>query len=109
MHRGIFGSYAASKEVTTPAEYKEAVAAAELLGLELVKVSAYGYGWEAADDQPVHPDAGGSGVEIRKVGRKYFHMALSGPDGTEVVPVKCGRAGSSTLDDAKLILRFSKA
>lgn len=93
--------YDVNREVSSIVEYKEAVEAAETLGLELQKVSAYGYGWESPDG-PVHPDAGGGGVDVVKVGRKYLHMKLDG----KVCRVAFGRAPDS-LDDAKLVLRFS--
>lgn len=104
----MFGQdYPVNVDVTDPSEYRDAIDAAETLGLDLQRVDAYGYGWEAADDAPVNPGAGGREVEIEKVGQKYFHMKLSGPDGTDVVPVECGKPGHDTdLRPARLTLRF---
>lgn len=103
----MFRNHAVSTDVRGPKEYNEAVEAAETLGLELSRVDAYGYGWETPENDPVSPGACGREVDIRKVGQKYFHMALTGPDGVEVIPVACGRPGYDTdLDRSKLVLRF---
>lgn len=96
----------ATVEVTDPDEYREAVEAADVLGLELSRVDGDGYGWEAKDGQPVQPGSSGE-IDIVRVTDGWFHMKLVGPDGTEVVPVKCGRSSSESLRDAKLILRFN--
>lgn len=62
------------RKVETPQEYKEAVAHAEALGLELESVEGYG-SWEAHDGEPIFIRAGGSGrLEVEKAGRKYFHI-----------------------------------
>lgn len=105
----MLSNWDVTKDVTTPEEYKEAVEAAETLGLELAWVDAYGYGWETPTDAPpVQPNAAGHEVDIVKVGRKYFHMKLANPgEEPETIPVACGSSAKS-LDDAVLKMRFTK-
>lgn len=59
--------------VSTPAEYKDALAAAETLGLELSKVHANGT-FELPSGEACWPRSG----PIRKVGYKYFTIKMDG-------------------------------
>lgn len=58
-------------EVTSVKEYKEAVEAAETLGLEVKKITGSRYGWETPDADAIHPSGK---LEIDKIGRKYVHF-----------------------------------
>jgi len=53
-------------KVESTKEYKEAIDAAETLGLEVSDVDAARYGWESPDADAVHPKGR---FEIKKVGR----------------------------------------
>jgi len=58
-------------KVESIAEYKEAIDAAQTLGLELSDVDAGQYGWESPDADAIHPRGQ---FEIKKVGHKYVHF-----------------------------------
>lgn len=60
------------KRVESPAEYKEMVQAADVLGLEVTEALMYGQ-WKTDDGYPVSPGQ----VEIEKVGRKYFYIEVT--------------------------------
>jgi len=63
--------YAHSVKVESCQEYKEAIEAAETLGLELADVDASRYGWDSPDADAIHPRGR---FDIEKVGRKYVHF-----------------------------------
>lgn len=65
------GRHTHSVRVESVEEYKEAIDAAETLGLELTDVDAARYGWESPDADAIHPKGR---FEIKKVGRKYVHF-----------------------------------
>lgn len=58
-------------KVESVAEYKDAIDAAETLGLELADIDASRYGWDSPDADAIHPRGN---FEIKKVGRKYIHF-----------------------------------
>lgn len=76
-------------------EFREKQKHAEALGLSL-KDARFGGNWESDDGEPVFLN--GSRNEIEKVGHKYFHIPLSTPNGTEIVPCEPARGGS--INDA---------
>jgi len=60
-----------SVKVESISEFKDALDAAETLGLDVVDVDAARYGWESPDADAIHPKGN---FEIEKVGRKYVHF-----------------------------------
>jgi len=68
--------YSHTVKVESTEEYKEAVEAAETLGLELVDVEPSRYGWEPEEDgYALHPR---DYHDIVKVGYKYVHFDIDG-------------------------------
>jgi len=63
--------YTHSVKVESCKEYKNAVEAANTLGLEVVDVDASRYGWESPDAEAIHPK---HNFSIKKVGHKYVHF-----------------------------------
>jgi len=63
--------YKHTVKVTSTNEYREAIEAADTLGLELADVDAARYGWESPDADAIHPKGK---FEIKKVGHKYVHF-----------------------------------
>lgn len=70
--------YTHTVKVESVAEYKDAMDAADTLGLELADVDASRYGWDSPDADAIHPK---HNFEIAKVGRKYVHFDF-GDEGT---------------------------
>lgn len=68
-----------TQRVESIEEYKEAVEAAETLGLEVEAVGASSFGWDTASGCAFHPTYD---PEVLKVGRKYVHFATG--DGKKV-------------------------
>lgn len=60
-----------SVTVESTDEYKDAIDAADTLGLEVVDVDAARYGWVSPDAEAIHPR---DQFDIQKVGRKYVHF-----------------------------------
>jgi hypothetical protein len=60
-----------SVKVESVEEYKNAIEAAETLGLSVSDIHASRYGWESPDADAIHPK---KQFEIAKVGRKYVHF-----------------------------------
>lgn len=65
------GRHKHSVKVESVSEYKEAVNAAETLGLEVRDIDAARYGWDTPDADAIHPRGN---FTIKKVGRKYIHF-----------------------------------
>jgi len=60
-----------SVKVESVEEYKDAVDAANTLGLEVSDVDAARYGWDSPDADAIHPKGR---FTIKKVGHKYVHF-----------------------------------
>lgn len=82
-------------------EYREKMKNAEALGLTLKEVW-FGGAWETNEGEAVF--LGGSTLDIEKVGRKYFHVPVSTPNGEEVVKAQPTR--SSTRERGYVKLTF---
>jgi len=95
-----------SKKVTTPSEYREAVNAAETLGLELKTIRIYGYGWQTEDGRSINasaiPPMKGETLNNFKAHRKYFETKIDG----DRVKFHAARSPES-LDEPVLTLGFS--
>ncbi len=85
--------------VESIAEYKDAVDAAETLGLEVDSIRPSRHGWESPDYDAVTPR---KYHELVKVGRKYLHFEMN----DEVVRVAFGDERSDIFDPASLTLRL---
>jgi len=82
-------------------EYKEVVSHAEALGFEAIEHYAYGK-WEDNKGIPVFLN----NIEVEKVGRKYFHIPMSCPNGIELVPAEPVYASSSMIQTGTLEVTF---
>lgn len=71
-------------KATDVKELREKMEAAETLDLEVKEWSLYG-DWEDSDGCPVFPR---SSVEVEKVGYKYLHVPLVGPNGKQTFKIK---------------------
>lgn len=78
-------------KVESAQEFRDAQKHANALGLSL-DAAWFGGNWESNDGEAVF--LGGTQHEIEKVGRTYFHLTLSGPDGDEIVPCAPARGDS---------------
>jgi hypothetical protein len=92
-------TYAHTVKVESTREYREAMEAAETLGLELADVDAARYGWDSPDADAIHPKGQ---FEVAKVGRKYVHFDF-GDEGTARAAFGTDYDGES----AYLRLRFN--
>jgi hypothetical protein len=86
--------------VETPAEAREALEAADTLGLTLREVKIRG-AWEGRNG--AEPSRG-STWQIDKIGRKWFHLTAEGYDAFAAKP---RRSRHDWMDDGTLQLRFS--
>ena len=92
------------RTVESASEYKEVVAHAEALGFEAVKHYAAGK-WEDNDGHGVWP----AQCDVEKVGRKYFHIPMVGPNGKEAFPVRPVYSSSSTGQNGSLEITFEES
>jgi hypothetical protein len=94
-------NYTHTVKVKSTKEYREAMDAADTLGLKLADVDAARYGWDSPDADAIHPK-GDFGIE--KVGRKYIHFDF-GDEGTARAAFGTDFDGEQTY----LRLRFNAA